>query len=113
TLKRRSSTVAHAASGACLASRCCNAARCARLDGRMRPSPHKDGRPRRPSLHTNLVGGGAEDFADFAGEALQGERFLQESFLGLGGGGGGEGVLSVAGEIEDFDGGAGGEKLLN
>ena len=32
-----------------------------------------------------LVGGWAQDFADFAGQALQGERLLQESFLGIGG----------------------------
>ena len=53
----------------------------------------------------------AEDFADFAGEALQGEGFLQESFWGFGDARGGEGFLGVAGEVEDFDAGARGEEL--
>jgi len=53
----------------------------------------------------------AEDFADFAGKALQGERLLQEGFWGVGGGCG-ESVLGVAGEVEDFEGGAREEKLL-
>src|SRR5580693_3760996 len=60
-----------------------------------------------------LVGGGAEDFADFAGEALQGEGLLQESFLAVDGGGAGEGVLGVAGEVEDFQAGARGLELLD
>ncbi len=67
----------------------------------------------RESFREALVGGWAEDFADFAGEALQGEGFLQESFLAVGGGGAGEGVLGVAGEVEDFDAGARGQELLD
>src|SRR6202140_1185173 len=61
---------------------------------------------------STLVSNGAEDFADFAGEGLQGEGFLQEGGLGIGGGWGGEGVFGVAGEIEDLDGGASGQGLL-
>src|SRR5712691_224016 len=56
---------------------------------------------------------GAEDFADFAGEGLQSEGFLEKSFLGIGGERCGESVLGVAREIEDFNGGARGEELLD
>jgi hypothetical protein len=42
--------------------------------------------PQTGCAHTNLVGRRAENFADFAGQALQGERLLQKSFLGFGGG---------------------------
>jgi hypothetical protein len=67
----------------------------------------------RTTSHTDLVGGGAEDFADFPGEALEGEGLLQESFLGFGGQRGGEGILGVAGEVEDFDAGTRGLELLD
>ena len=60
-----------------------------------------------------LVGGWAQDFADFAGQVLEGEGFLQECFLAVGGGGAGESVLGVAGEKEDFQVGARGLELLN
>src|SRR5271166_4800554 len=60
-----------------------------------------------------LVGRRAEDFADFAGKALQGERLLQESFFAVGGKRAGEGVFGVAGKIEDLGAGARREKLLN
>ena len=84
------------------------APRCAWLDGR-------GGRPHMilGCPHTTLVRGWAEDFSDFAGEALEGEWFLQESFLGFGGWWSGEGVLGVAGQVEDFEALAGGEKLLD
>src|ERR1700727_436429 len=60
-----------------------------------------------------LIGGWAEDFANFAREILQGEGFLQKSFWRTGVRGGGDRVFSVAGEVEDLGGGACIEKLLN
>src|SRR6202046_2788242 len=60
-----------------------------------------------------LVGGWAEDFANFAREILQGEGFLQKSFWRTGFRGAGDGVFSVAGEVEDLGGGACIEKVLN
>src|ERR1035438_1289463 len=60
-----------------------------------------------------LVGGGAEDFADFAGEALQGEGLLQESFLIFGSERGGEGVFGVARKIENPSARTRGEELLD
>jgi len=73
------------------------------------------GQLRRLSLHKRLSLHDlrAEDFADFAGEALQGEGFLQEGFLGIGDERGGEGVLSVAGEVEDFGAGTRRQELLD
>src|ERR1700684_2757916 len=65
-------------------------------------SPHSRTRSQMAVVHTqfllavlrrSLVGGGAQDFADFAGQALEGEGLLQESFLAVGGGGAGESVL--------------------
>ena len=53
----------------------------------------------------------AQDFADFAGQALQGEGFLQECFLAVGGEWAGECVLRVAGEIQNFDAGTCGLEL--
>ena len=44
---------------------------------------------------------------------MQGEGFLQERFLAVGGGGGGEGVLGIAGEVENFQAGARGLELLD
>jgi hypothetical protein len=64
-------------------------------------------------LGQGFAGGWAEDFADLAGEALQGERLLQESLLAVGGGCAGEGVLGVAREVEDFKGGTRGLELLD
>ncbi len=60
-----------------------------------------------------LVGGGAEDFADFAGEVLQGEGLLQESFFAVGGKRAGESVFGVAGKIKDLGARACWQKLLN
>ncbi len=60
-----------------------------------------------------LVGGWAEDFADFAGETLQGEGLLQESFLIFGGERCGEGIFGVAGEIENLGVGPRGQELLD
>src|SRR5277367_3268317 len=59
-----------------------------------------------------LVYGWAEDFADFAGQVLQGEGFLQEGLVGTGDERLGQGVFGIAGEVEDFGGGTGEKKLL-
>src|ERR1700683_903576 len=66
-----------------------------------------------PTLGRGGRRGGAEYFADFAGQVLQGERFLQEIFWAFGLDVACDGVFGVAGEIEDFDAGTGGDELLD
>jgi hypothetical protein len=51
---------------------------------------------------------GAEDFADFLGEVLEGKGFLQEGGAGAECALGDDGVFGVSGEIKNFDVGANG-----
>ena len=81
------------------------------LLGQLKPLPQ--GGTEKHGVNNESVGGGAEDFADFAGEVLQGERFLQKGFVGVGFEGGGECVFGVAGEVKDFYAGTGLGELLN